>query len=390
MSEAPVVALLSSKSSSLLNFRRPLIEAMVAAGYRVVGFGPEREDDVIDGLRAIGAGFDDWPMQRTGLDPRADAASLALLVQKLRRLRPDVVLTYTLKPNIWGSYAARLAGVPRVVSLITGLGYAFMGETPRARAVQIPVAAMLRGALALNDRILVYNTDIEQRFRELHVLGPRSLVELVPGTGVDMEHYARVAPHTDPPTFTLIARLLDAKGIREYAEAAGLVRQTHPHARFLLVGDYDPNPSSLKPADVDAWVAKGWLEYVGPVRDVRPILAQTSVYVLPSWAEGIPRSTLEAMSTGRPIITTDAPGCRETVRDGITGFLVPLRSPQAIAAAMRHFLNDPTRIATMGQAAWQHCRDTYEVGRINQQVLAALAPDARERAVADDSTPGYR
>lgn len=346
---------------------------MIHAGYRVVGFGPERDDDVIDGLAAIGAGFDDWPLARTGLSPQLDAHSLLVLTQKLRRLRPDVVVTYTMKPNIWGSYAAKLAGVPRVVSLITGLGYVYTDTTPRARLVRKPVSALLRGAMALNDRILTYNQGIDDIFTAEGIFNERSPIERVAGSGVEMAHYARLPLPKGPPTFTMVARLLEIKGVREYIEAAKQVRQTHPHARFLLVGDYDPNPSGLGRQEVDSWVNAGIVDYRGSVLDVRPILAETSVFVLPSWSEGISRSTLEAMASGRAVITTDAPGCRETVKHGETGYIVPVRSPNDLAAAMRHFLDEPHQIATFAEASYRFCAETYAVERVNARVVAALS-----------------
>lgn len=373
MSEAPVVALISSKSSSLLNFRRSLIEAMIAAGYRVVGFGPEREPDVIEGLAAIGAGFDDWPLARTGMNPRLDAQSLAVLTTKLRRLRPAVVVTYTIKPNIWGTYAARLAGVPRVVSLITGLGYVYVDPSPRAKLVRKPVSVLLRGAMALNDRILTYNQGIDEVFTAEGIINDRSPIERVAGSGVDMSYFRRQPLRPDPITFTMVARLLETKGVREFVEAARIVRSTHPNARFVLVGDYDPNPAGLGRAEVESWVAAGIVDYRGSVSDVRPILEEASVFVLPSWSEGISRSTLEAMATGRAVITTDAQGCRETVKHGETGYLVPVRSPTALASAMCELLNNPSRIADFGEAAYHFCAETFAVERVNAQVIAALS-----------------
>lgn len=372
MTSRSTIALVSSKSSSLTNFRGPLIDAFIAAGHRVVGFGPEVEPDTIAALAERGAAFDHWPLARAGLNPAPDARSVAVLTAKFRRLRPDVVLSYTMKPTVYGSFAARAAGVPRIASMVTGLGFAFQAVSLTSRLAAFPATALLRAAFRFNDRVLVYNDDILREFSARHIFASPEQIVRVPGSGVDTDHYGAQPPVLEPVTFTLIARLLEPKGIREWVEAARGVRARHPDARFVLVGDYDPNPSGLKPAEVEAWARQGVIEYLGPVRDVRPVLSRTSVYVLPSWAEGVPRTVLEAMSMGRPIVTTDAPGCRDTVEEGVNGYKVPLRDASALAAAMERFIAEPERIVSMGAASRRLVLERWDVRVVNRIVLQAL------------------
>lgn len=372
MTSRSTIALVSSKSSSLTNFRGPLIDAFIAAGHRVVGFGPEVEPDTIAALAERGAAFDHWPLARAGLNPAPDARSVAVLTAKFRRLRPDVVLSYTMKPTVYGSFAARAAGVPRIASMVTGLGFAFQAVSLTSRLAAFPATALLRAAFRFNDRVLVYNDDILREFSARHIFASPEQIVRVPGSGVDTDHYGAQPPVLEPVTFTLIARLLEPKGIREWVEAARRVRARHPEARFVLVGDYDPNPSGLKPAEVEAWARQGVIEYLGPVRDVRPVLSRTSVYVLPSWAEGVPRTVLEAMSMGRPIVTTDAPGCRDTVEEGVNGYKVPLRDASALAAAMERFIAEPERIVSMGAASRRLVLERWDVRVVNRIVLQAL------------------
>lgn len=372
MTSRSTIALVSSKSSSLTNFRGPLIDAFIAAGHRVVGFGPEVEPDTIAALAERGAAFDHWPLARAGLNPAPDARSVAVLTAKFRRLRPDVVLSYTMKPTVYGSFAARAAGVPRIASMVTGLGFAFQAVSLTSRLAAFPATALLRAAFRFNDRVLVYNDDILREFSARHIFASPEQIVRVPGSGVDTDHYGAQPPVLEPVTFTLIARLLEPKGIREWVEAARRVRARHPDARFVLVGDYDPNPSGLKPAEVEAWARQGVIEYLGPVRDVRPVLSRTSVYVLPSWAEGVPRTVLEAMSMGRPIVTTDAPGCRDTVEEGVNGYKVPLRDASALAAAMERFIAEPERIVSMGAASRRLVLERWDVRVVNRIVLQAL------------------
>ncbi len=367
-----VVAIVASAAAALDNFRGPLLDALVRAGARVVTFAPDLDAETVARVQRRGAAIDSWPLARTGTNPLEDLAAVTALTRKLRRLRPDVVLTFTLKPNIYGTFAARAAGVPRVVSLITGLGFAFSAENLRARMVQVPVQALLGAALRRNDRVLVFNDDIARIYGELGLLPPLERVVKVAGSGIDTVHFAHAPLPTGPPVFTLVARLLAAKGVREYAEAARLVRARYPEARFRLVGDYDVNPSSLRPDEVEAWVRDGAIEFLGHVADVRPVLAETTVFVLPSWSEGVSRATLEAMAVGRPVITTDAPGCRETIEDGVSGLLVPLRDPQALAAAMERFVREPGLALTMGSAARERAETVFDVHAVNAVVLDAL------------------
>jgi glycosyltransferase involved in cell wall biosynthesis len=367
-----VVAIVASAAATLDNFRGPLLDALVAAGARVVAFTPDLDPTPVARIRGRGVAIDTWPVVRTGTNPREDLAATAVLTRKLRRLRPDVVLTFTLKPNIYGTFAARAAGVPRVVSLITGLGFAFSAENLRARMVQVPVQALLGAALRRNDRVLVFNDDITRIYGELGLLPPLDRVVKVAGSGIDTAHFAQAPLPAGPPVFTLVARLLAAKGVREYAEAARVVRARYPEARFRLVGDYDVNPSSLRPDEVEAWVRDGVIEFLGHVADVRPVLAETTVFVLPSWAEGVSRATLEAMAVGRPVITTDAPGCRETIEDGVSGLLVPLRDPKSLAAAMERFVREPGLAAAMGAAARERAETVFDVHAVNAVVLDAL------------------
>jgi glycosyltransferase involved in cell wall biosynthesis len=194
--------------------------------------------------------------------------------------------------------------------------------------------------------VIFQNADDLQEFRE------RGLIELpiahiVNGSGVELQHFTPVSLPGNA-TFLLIARLLADKGIREYVEAASQIRRSYPHARFLLVGWYDDNPDSLRQEEVDDWISQGTVEFLGRLEDVRPAIAQADVYVLPSYREGAPRTVLEAMAMGRPIITTDVPGCREMVVEGVNGFLVPPRDANAIAQAIRRFLEDPRLAARMG------------------------------------------
>ena len=373
MSAGFKVLVLASHAPSLINFRGPLIAEMVRRGWRVTAAAPDIDASTATALTALGAQPESVPLARTGMNPLADLAYRKALVCLFQRERPDVLLAYTIKPVIWGLLAARTVGVKRSVALITGLGYAFTDGVSGGfkRLLAGGVASILyRLALCRADQVLFQNPDDRDLFLSRGLVQDRGQVTVVDGSGVDLDHYAP-APLLDAPVFLMIGRLLGAKGVREYATAALRLKARHPQARFQLVGWRDLGPDAVAEAELQAWI-KGGLEYLGPFADVRPALRAARFYILPSYREGTPRSVLEAMAMGRPVITTDAPGCRETVVDGETGLLVPPRDAVALETAMEQLLLDPNRAAAMRQAGLKRARARYDVNRVNAQVLETM------------------
>lgn len=369
------VLVLGGIARSLLNFRGALLEALVRHGHRVVACAPGHDDDVARALASIGVDYRPTPIERASLNPIADLRTVASLTRLMRDVQPDVFFGYTIKPVIYGSLAARFAGVPRRYAMITGLGYAFgqggLGRRALARLVGVMYRAGLRGSPA----VFFQNPDDVALFQALGIVDEEQAV-LVNGSGVDLEHFAPAPISRRPPSFLLIARLIREKGILEYVEAARLVKRSHPQATFRLVGPLDSNPTAVSENELAAWRREGVVEYLGKLDDVRPAIAASSVYVLPSfYREGTPRSVLEAMAMGRPVITTDAPGCRETVIEGENGFLVPPRDPAALAEAMSRFLEQPELASRMGAASRQIAEARYDVHKVNAAMLQAMGLD---------------
>jgi glycosyltransferase involved in cell wall biosynthesis len=367
------VLVIGGWAPSLIMFRGSLLAAMVARGHEVIATAADGDDATRAALGAMGVGFEDLVLQRAGLDPRADASTVAALVRRMRALRPDVVLSYTIKPVVWGGIAGRLAGVPHRFAMITGFGYAFQGqERLSRRALAHAVKALYRAGLAGCEGVFFQNPDDKAEFERMKLLPKGATIEIVRGSGVDVDHYARELLPGDKPVFIYVGRLVSEKGILDYVEAARRVRAKHPDARFLVVGGLDPNPASVKRDEVDRWVLEGVVEYVGEVRDVRPELAKASVLVLPSYREGTPRSVLEAMSMGRAIITSDAPGCRETIVDGAEGLLVPVKDPQALADACESLFLDPQRVARMGELGRTRVEQLYDARKVARHMLEVM------------------
>lgn len=365
------VVVCAGYSASLLNFRGPLLRALVSGGHEVIACGPEVTPELLKALSELGVSFREVPCDRAGLSVRRDLQLLKALVTLFRSLRPDIVLNYTIKPVIYGSLAARLVGVPNVYSMITGVGYSFNEGVKGRWVVRTAASALLRLSLPSNRVVFFQNPDDCALFRRLGLLGDPERSVVINGSGVDIEAF-RPAPFPHKLSFLLIARLLADKGIREYVAAARLVRSRYPEVRFRLVGPLDPNPSALRKEEIEEWVREGLVDYLGELHDVRPAIAATSVYVLPSYGEGTPRTVLEAMAMGRPAVTSNAPGCRETVVDGVNGYLVPVRDPKALAAALERFVQDPDLIASMGRESRRIVVDKYDVHKVNRVILETM------------------
>lgn len=370
--------IVASYPASILKFRYALISAIQQTGFEIHIAAPEFDNypEERDQLVALGYVVHDIPMQRTGTDPIADSKTLIALYCLMRAIKPDYMMAYTIKPVIYGSLAAKLARVPHRFALITGLGYAFQGADEQGYKksnLQKVMHKLYSVALASTQKVFFQNPDDEALFKSMGILKPTAATKIVNGSGVDISEYSlQPLPTINDqlqPKFLLIARLLGDKGLREYAQAARLIKAKYPQAQFDLVGSIDSNPSAISQKELDNWLSTGLFNYWGSVKDVKPAITASSIYVLPSYREGTPRSVLEAMAMGRPIITTDAPGCRETVIDGYNGYLVPVKAVDELAAAMERFILNPELIVQMGSASRQLVEDKFDVHTVNQIML---------------------
>ncbi|MCZ4328551.1 glycosyltransferase family 4 protein [Castellaniella denitrificans] len=362
-------------AESLLNFRGALIDDLLRAGVEVHVAAPGlSQGECRQALLARGAVPHDIALRRTGMNPVADLVALYGLWRLMHRLRPDVFLGYTIKPVVYGLLAARLAGVGRRYALITGLGYAFQArpEGFKARLVTGLARGLYRLALFAADRVFFQNPDDQALFRSNGLLGARVPSVVVNGSGVDVRHFEKAPMPDGSVRFLMIARLLGAKGVREYAQAASRLHREFPDAAFRLAGWIDDGPDSIGVEELQAWIQEGSVEYLGRLADVRPALQDCCVYVLPSYREGTPRTVLEAMAIGRAVVTTDAPGCRETVVDGVNGYLVPVGSSDGLADAMRRFLEEPALAREMGAHSRRIAEERYDVRRVNAEMLQGM------------------
>ncbi|WP_180003612.1 MULTISPECIES: glycosyltransferase family 4 protein [unclassified Acinetobacter] len=372
--------MISSFLPSVLNFRGKLLEAIHAQGYEIHIMAPEFASfpEEQQKLQALGYHLHEIPMQRTGTNPLSDLKLLKHLYQQIRQIQPDYVLSYTIKPVIYGTLASWLAKIPHRFALITGLGYAFQNvESGKRSLFQKMVHGLYAQALKHSDKVFFQNPDDLKLFQDMHLLDAEKPTVVVNGSGVNVQDFDVLPlPQNDAGTvkasFLLIARLLGDKGVREYAEAARIIKAKHPATEFHLVGWIDDNPSAISQAELDEWIADGRLKYWGKLSDVRPAIAESSVYVLPSYREGTPRTVLEAMAMGRAIITTDAPGCRETVSHGVNGYLVGVKSVDDLVQCMQYFIEDPKLIEYMGQRSREIALNKYDVHQVNKHMMAEM------------------
>ena len=366
--------LIASFPDSLIKFRGPLVQALLAKGLQVHVAAPDLTGAraISDELIAMGVQVHEIGLRRTGTNPLADLSAVLELRRLMRRIKPDYVLGYTIKPVIYGSIAGWLAGVPDRFALVTGLGYAFTGEASGKRGLlRKLIQRLYRFGLSKTRKVFFQNPDDQALFRQLGLLSASIPSSVVNGSGVDVADYA-MAPLPKEPSFLLIARLLGDKGVREYAQAALQVKARYPETSFQLVGWIDDNPDAIGQLELGEWVDSGVLEFLGKLDDVRPTIANCTVYVLPSYREGTPRTVLEAMAMGRAVITTDAPGCRETVVDGDNGFLVPVKAVDELVSAMVQFIEKPELAERMGERSRQIAEEKYDVHKVNEFMLEEM------------------
>jgi glycosyltransferase involved in cell wall biosynthesis len=362
------VLLVGVEPQSLINFRKDLICELLRVGHSVTVVSNSPTIQQRAALENLGVTIAEVVFWRGGINPIRDLTTAFSLWKVFRANKPNHVIAYTAKPVIYGALAARWAGKIRSSAMITGLGYSFVeGSELKRRIARLAAITLYKTALRRCHSVIFQNPDDLEMFRTLGLLQMDAKIGIVNGSGVDVDQFAP-APIPGTPVFLMIARLLADKGVREYVVAAKRIREALPGARTLLVGGFDPSPNAVSPDEVATWISGG-LEHLGQLDDVRPAISSASVVVLPSYREGTPRSVLEGMAMGRAIITTDVPGCRETVTNGENGLLVPARNAEALFDAMKRLAADPGLVARMGRRSREIACGKYEGRAVARSVM---------------------
>lgn len=364
------VVIITSSAKALFNLRKELVESWVQAGFKVTAIGDIPESD-FKGI-CIQHGFDyrSVTLQRNGLNPLKDIRTLRELTVLLKELKPDRVFCTFAKSITYGAWAAKKAGISKVYSLMSGLGSIYRHNSLKTRIIQAIMNPLYRNAFNCSEKVIFQNNDDRSLFEHKRLVN-HNKTKIVNGSGVDLKRF-KFSPLPNNSTFLFVGRLLKEKGIREYIEAARTIKTKYPNAKFIAVGDTDTNPSSLQKEEVHKYQSEGLIRFEGFKDDVRPYIRECDYFVLPSYHEGTPRCVLEAMAMGRPILTSNAPGCRETVINGTNGYLIPVADANALAEKMDFLLNNITEAVRMGYNSRMIAEEKYDVEKINQDYFKIM------------------
>ena len=366
------ILVISSVTKSLINFRLEMMKRFQELGYDVTAIGNQKKKDFESILKKENIKYKVLEVNRTGMNPFSDLKTLIQLTKILKKEKPYKVFLYNPKTVIYGCLAAKFNRIEEVYALIAGLGSIIRDKpsTLKRKIVRKIMMSEYRIALKSARKVLFQNKDDMQTFVDLGLVKDSKCC-IVNGSGVDLKEFPE-GKLPDQPAFLMVGRLLRDKGIIEYLKACRIMKEKYPSCRCMLVGPFDTNPSAISEQDLEPYIKDGVIEYFGYQQDVRPFFKQCSVYVLPSYHEGTPRSVLEAMSMGRAVITTDAPGCRETVIDGENGYLIPVKNEKELAEKMERLFNDARLVEGMGKKSRQIAEKKYDVHKVNQSIVEIM------------------
>lgn len=364
------IAVLSSHTPSLFWFRIEMMQAFMKRGHEVIAIGNEEEEKWRESFNSLGIRYIHSNISRNGTNPLKDLATLKDLKRILKKEKPDKLFTFQAKTVIYGGIAAHSLGIKDVYPLIAGVGSVFLSDSLKARVIRTILKTEYKDSLRHATKYFFQNPDDVKVFSDNGLIDKEKVV-MLGGSGVNTEKFA-VEELPETIGFLFIGRLIKDKGIMEYLDACREIKKKYPDVRCLLVGPYDSNPTSLTENELKSYIDDGIIEYFGEQGDVRPYLKMCSVYVLPSYREGTPKTVLEAMSSGRAIITTDAPGCRETVRDGVNGYLVPVKDTASIVSKMEELILNPKRIEEMGMQGRKVVEERFDVNIVNNTICNTM------------------
>lgn len=367
------IVLLNNIARDIIIFRKHLIQYLIAHNYTVYALATDFTEESKREVKSLGAIPFSYSFARGGLNPLADLKNMLHLIRILRKIQPDVVLSSFAKPVIFGTMAAKRAHVPKIIAMVEGLGFPFT-EQPTKRTLKAKIVRRIqiflyRLSLPLADTVIFLNHDDPRDLLDKNHIKVKKTVVLG-GIGLNLADYPFTPAPEHPISFIFVARLLREKGIFEFLQAAKQIKNKYPNTIFKVIGNFDyENPGALKKEELQKYVQQDIIYYPGFVQDVNEYFAKSSVFVLPSYREGLPRSTQEAMAIGRPIITTDVPGCRETVVNGQNGFLIPKWNVPALVSAMEYFILKPSEITRMGLESYQIAVEKFDGKKVNQKLL---------------------
>ncbi|MCJ8161537.1 glycosyltransferase family 4 protein [Acinetobacter zhairhuonensis] len=372
------IVFIGTIASSIYDFRADLIRSLLKQGHQIYAFISQYNTEDVNKIEQLGAIPVTYTLNRGGLNPLADIVATYQLLKKIKNISPDVVFSYFSKPVIFGTLAAKLAKVPRVIGMLEGLGYTFTeqpeGLSHKTKFIRYIQVFLYKIALPMLDKLVFLNPDDPKDLLETYSIKVKKVV-ILGGIGLNLQEYS-YQPVEDislPIKFLFIGRLLKEKGIHEFVQAAKLVKKQYPKTQFTILGQIDTfNIGALQQEELDDLIASCVVEYQGQVNNVKDWIVNSHVFVLPSYREGVPRSTQEAMAIGRAIITTDVPGCRETVIQNRNGFIIPKWDSKTLAEYMIYFIENPKQIRCMGDESYKIAVDKFDAEKVNQRLQNIL------------------
>ena len=360
------ILVISPKNKTVFNFRGDLIKSMIAGGHDVYVTGPNKEFE--SDILALGVKeLIEVPLVKDNTSIKGDLSYMKNLKKVMKQLKPDLVFSYTIKPVVYGSIAAKACKVPNIYAMVTGLGRVYATGGIKTKIIRAITKMLYKKAFKACQKVIFQNDDdIKQLVADKYL--PAEKAMKVDGSGVNMNRFVRTELPKEP-VFLMVSRIIREKGVMEYCEAARELKKAVPQARCILLGGFDSSIGALREEDIQSYIDDGSIEHPGEVKDPVPFYAKASVFVLPSYyREGLPRTILEAMASGRAIITTDWPGCREAVVDGENGYLVEVKNSQALANRMIKLATNRELLEKMAETAYEKCKNQYEVGIINARM----------------------
>jgi glycosyltransferase involved in cell wall biosynthesis len=366
------IIFLGTLPSSLLNFRGELIKSL-SVDNKVICMASNATYDEINKICSLGCSYEEAVVKRSGLNPLNDIYYLLQLYKLFKKIKPDLLISYTAKPVIWGGIAARILGIKGHFPIITGLGYAFQANSYIKKVLKLMVKLLYKISLNNATKVIFQNNDNLLLFLKEGLILEKQCA-LINGSGINLNEF-KFSEIKSKKYFLLIARLLGDKGIREFVKAAKIVKKSHPDAIFEILGPEDPSPDRISIKEINQWVKNGYIVYSGSTSDVRAFIDRCSVYVLPSYHEGMPRTVLEAMAMGRPILTTNVPGCRDTVINGKNGWLVKKSDEYELADRMIWFIENPDDAKLMGKNSHEMACDKFDVNKVNKSFEEIIGID---------------
>lgn len=369
------IMVITPHTPSLIWFRMDMMVDFLDRGYEVIAVGQEPIEKWSETFDHFGICYRSIPIVRNGMNPFRDLNTLKVIKRLYHEIKPQKVFLYQAKAVVYGSIAANHDPSIEIYSLISGLGSVFRGTSKRNYFFKRILKWEYRFALKKNTAVMFHNQDDMRQF-QLWKITPDSVCRLVHGSGVNIEHFQYTKLPDVSVVFLMIARIIRDKGVIEYLEACRILKQKYPYIRCMLVGAFDSNPSALRMEEIEPYLP--YIEYCGEQTDVKPFIQQCTTYVLPSYHEGLPKSVLEAMSIGRAIITTNAPGCRETVVEGENGFLVQVKNSNQLAERMEYMVLHPELQQEMGKNSRKLIEEKYDVKKVNEEIAYIMHLDRRK------------